>query len=99
MAVGWVSRVNMHQPLTTIAIGQHYTKAGIKEHGEFSINVPSVERHHALLFLDGQDPAVSALVWAACTLWSLGYPDRALERSQEALALVQEPDHPFLRMG
>lgn len=36
-------------------------------------------------------------VWrrhAAMTLWLLGYPDKALERSQEALALACELSHP-----
>jgi predicted ATPase len=35
------------------------------------------------------------LAWATWTLWLLGYPDQALQRSQEALALAQELDHPF----
>jgi predicted ATPase len=29
-------------------------------------------------------------------LWALGYPDEALERAKEALALVQDTTHPFL---
>ena len=33
--------------------------------------------------------------WSALALWFLGYPDQALKRSQEALALAQELDHPF----
>ena len=29
------------------------------------------------------------------TLWFLGYPDQALKRSHEALALAQELSHPY----
>jgi flavin reductase (DIM6/NTAB) family NADH-FMN oxidoreductase RutF len=43
MPVGWVSRVNMRPPLIAVAIGRHHTAAGIKEHGAFSVNVPSAD--------------------------------------------------------
>ena len=36
-----------------------------------------------------------ALLIAANTLWCLGYPAQAVQRSQEALALAQELAHPF----
>jgi adenylate cyclase len=41
-----------------------------------------------------QDPGVSCLAYAALTAWLLGYPDQALRRSQDALALAQELAHP-----
>ena len=34
-------------------------------------------------------------VYAALTLWSLGYPDQALARAQDGLALATELAHPF----
>jgi predicted ATPase len=37
-----------------------------------------------------QDPMVTGLMFAALALWSLGYPDQALRRSQEALTLARE---------
>jgi flavin reductase (DIM6/NTAB) family NADH-FMN oxidoreductase RutF len=43
MPVGWVSRVNARPPLIAVAIGRHHTNVGILEHGEFSVNVPSVD--------------------------------------------------------
>ena len=33
--------------------------------------------------------------YAGVTLWHLGYPDQALQRSHEALALAREVAHPF----
>lgn len=41
------------------------------------------------------DPGVFCLTYAALTLWLLGYPDQALERSHQALALAQELSHPY----
>ena len=38
---------------------------------------------------------MASLSWAIYDLWFLGYPDRALKRSQEALALAKQLDHPF----
>jgi predicted ATPase len=35
------------------------------------------------------------LSYAAAALWQLGYPDQALERSHEAIALARELSHPF----
>jgi tetratricopeptide (TPR) repeat protein len=38
--------------------------------------------------------AVEPLVWLALALWALGYVDQAQERSQEALALTLQAEHP-----
>ena len=42
-----------------------------------------------------QDSGVACLSYAAWALWYLGYPDQALKRSSEALALAQELSHPI----
>jgi class 3 adenylate cyclase/predicted ATPase len=47
------------------------------------------DRHRALPFRFGQDPAVSSLSYSAWSLWGLGYPDQALRRSDEARALAE----------
>src|SRR5262249_34202965 len=48
-------------------------------------------QHRALAFLyGGIDPGVHCLCYALLVLWCLGYPDQALQRCQEALALTQE---------
>src|SRR5262249_9340273 len=41
------------------------------------------------------DVEVRSLCYAAITLWQLGYPDQALKRGIEALALAQRLSHPF----
>jgi len=53
-------------------------------------------RHHrSLVYLRGSDAGLGAMAYEACCLWGLGYPDQALKRSEEALALARELGHPF----
>jgi predicted ATPase len=53
---------------------------------------PQQRRSHAFLY--ARDPGVVCLAYAAWALWLLGYPNQALQRSQEALTLAQELPHP-----
>jgi predicted ATPase/DNA-binding SARP family transcriptional activator len=53
------------------------------------------QHHHPLVLLSGSDAGVSALAYDACCLWCLGYPEQALSKSQEAMALARALDHPF----
>jgi adenylate cyclase len=46
-------------------------------------------------FRAGQDPGVACHVYAALTLWLLGYPDQALMHIHDALALAAGLNHPF----
>ncbi len=43
MPVAWASRVNAKPALMSVTIGRHATAPAIKETGEFSINIPSVD--------------------------------------------------------
>ena len=53
------------------------------------------QQHHALTFLSGgHDPGVCTWGYAARTLWVLGYPAQALQRSQEMLRLARQLAHP-----
>ena len=54
---------------------------------------PVQHRAHAFLY-GGHDPCVCCLGFAAKCLWMLGYPDQALQRGREALALARELGHP-----
>jgi predicted ATPase len=55
---------------------------------------PQQHRQHAFLY-GGHDPGVCGLRHAAMTLWLLGYPEQALNRSEKALALARELSHPY----
>jgi predicted ATPase len=50
-------------------------------------------QHRSLAFLYGEDAGVVCLFHAAWNLWYLGYPDQALKRIDDALALAQELSH------
>jgi predicted ATPase len=50
--------------------------------------------HRAHAFPYGYDAGVACRAYAALTLWVLGYPDQALERSHAALSRAQELSHP-----
>ncbi len=44
LAVGWISRVNSRPPMLAMSLSKrHYTNGGIREHKEFSVNVPGVD--------------------------------------------------------
>ena len=53
------------------------------------------QRHKALAFSHGMDPKVTALLWLARTLWYLGYPEQALQRSREASDHARAVSHPY----
>jgi tetratricopeptide (TPR) repeat protein len=50
-------------------------------------------QHHSLVLLYGNDPGVGCLSFMATALWMLGYPDQAVQQSQEALRLANEIAH------
>ena len=44
LAAAWVCRVNFSPPMIGVALGKrHHTNKGIREHKEFSVNVPGVD--------------------------------------------------------
>jgi tetratricopeptide (TPR) repeat protein/RecA/RadA recombinase len=57
-----------------------------------TVHDPVRQRSHADLY--GHDPAVWSLILSGWALWFLGYPDRALKRNDEGLALAQKLSHP-----
>jgi adenylate cyclase len=74
------------------ALGEY---AAARIHFEQTIAFYELEQQHPLARLVGSDARSSALAYDACCLWCLGYPDQAEKRSQEALALARELNHPF----
>jgi predicted ATPase len=55
---------------------------------------PQRHRSHAALY-SGHDPGVCCRMFAAPSLWFLGYPNQAVASSQAALALAQQLAHPY----
>ena len=66
-----------------------------RQHLEEGIARYTPDQRRAPVFRMGQDPGVGCRAYAALTLWLLGYPEQALARLHEALALAHELSHPF----
>jgi predicted ATPase len=62
-------------------------------HAEQALALYDPQRHSGLAFMAGQDPWVVCQSFTAWHLWSLGYPDQARQRSQEAIAGAQRLVH------
>jgi predicted ATPase len=79
-----------------IALGDTLSSRGkpvlAMEHLELALSLYDPERHLHLTVFDG-DARVNPLCYSAVTLWALGYPDRALRRSEEALRLAHTLAH------
>jgi DNA-binding winged helix-turn-helix (wHTH) protein/predicted ATPase len=63
-------------------------------HAQQGLALYDPQHHHVLAVHYGQDPGVACLVYAAWQLWYLGYPEQALARGQEAVALARRLSHP-----
>jgi predicted ATPase len=61
-----------------------------REHLEKAISLYDPKRHQTLTFRFGVDAGINSLSYVARTLWFLGYPDQALKRGHDALALARE---------
>ncbi|HEV8712472.1 MAG TPA: hypothetical protein VGX03_06550, partial [Candidatus Binatia bacterium] len=78
--------------LTLLALGELSSARKYLEQGS-AVYDPQQHGFHAFLY--GHNPGMSCLSFGALTLWHLGYPDQALNRSQEAVTLAQRASHPF----
>jgi tetratricopeptide (TPR) repeat protein len=65
-----------------------------REHLEQAIAIYDPGQHDPLRYIFGQDPAVACLVHLGWALWFLGYPDQALKRNDEGIALARRLKHP-----
>jgi tetratricopeptide (TPR) repeat protein len=66
-----------------------------RQHLEEGIARYTRDQRRALVFRTGVDPGVTCRAYAALALWLLGYPDQALVRLHDALALAHELSHPY----
>jgi class 3 adenylate cyclase/tetratricopeptide (TPR) repeat protein len=66
-----------------------------RQHIEAGIARYTPDQRCAPVFRMGLDPGVGCHVYAAMTLWVLGYPAQALAHLHEALALAHELSHPY----
>jgi predicted ATPase len=76
---------------TSFSLGD---QAAATEHMEHGIALYDLKQHSSLTDLYGQDPAVVCRAFGSVALWMLGYPDQAVQRSREAVALGKELGQP-----
>jgi class 3 adenylate cyclase/tetratricopeptide (TPR) repeat protein len=75
----------------------HYgALVSVRAHCEEGLAFYDPPQHHAHTSMyGGHDPGVCCRGFLARTLWFLGHPEQALQRSHEALSLAQELSHPL----
>ncbi len=66
-----------------------------QHHFEQYLALVSPDRPGSELFLTGHDLTANGLTQLAFALWSLGYPEQAEQRIQEALHQAETLNHPF----
>jgi predicted ATPase len=74
-----------------------YMGAVVSAHTHFTqgIALYDPQQYRAYVLLYGDDAGVVCGSHDAWALWYLGYPDQGRTRSQEAVTLAQQIDHPF----
>jgi predicted ATPase/class 3 adenylate cyclase len=87
-------RVDGHLVLGSSLALQHDLHGGL-EHLDRAIDLFESQGQRSRRFRLGNNPGVAAFTTSALTLWMLGYPDRALERANHAVALAIDLEHPF----
>lgn len=70
--------------------------AAAEHHLNYGLANYDRDRDHRLThFYTGHDPGVCCRNYSALILWLRGYPDQALERCRDAVALAEGMSHPF----
>jgi class 3 adenylate cyclase/predicted ATPase/DNA-binding IscR family transcriptional regulator/ribosomal protein L40E len=69
--------------------------AAARDQLEQGIHLYDPQAHGSHAFVYGQEPGAFSTTRLASVLWLLGYPDRALAKSNRAVALARDRAHPF----
>jgi tetratricopeptide (TPR) repeat protein len=73
--------------LRDLGLGLDHLEKGIANYGP--------DQHRSGRYRLGNNPGVACFTTSALVLWMLGFPDRALNRADEAVALANRLNHPF----
>ena len=66
-----------------------------RQHFEQAIALHDLEKHLPLAFRYSVELGTVANAYCAWSLWLLGYPDQALDRGKQTLALLEQIKHPY----
>ena len=83
---------HVHLGVTLFSLGE---LIAARSHLEQGLALYDPWQHRSLVGPTGLDPRVTSRDFLAQVLWLFGYPDQALDRSREALALARERPHPY----
>jgi predicted ATPase/class 3 adenylate cyclase len=86
-------RVDGHFLLGANLAFQYGPRRGL-DHLDRAIAYAEAQQHGSRRFRLGNDPLVACLTTSGFFLWLLGFPDRSLERANEAVALATRLEHP-----
>jgi predicted ATPase len=87
-----VRLLNSHHALGLVLFHRGESTAALP-HLEQGMTLYDAQPHHPRHNL--QNPGVACRSYAAWALWWLGYPEQALQRGREALALAHALSHPY----
>ena len=73
--------------VSSLKLGLDHLEKGIANYGS--------GRRHVRRYRLGNDPGVTCYTTSGLVLWMLGFPDRALTRANEGVALANRLDHPY----
>jgi len=65
------------------------------DHLENGIRIYKPEEHHKHIIHFASDPGLTCYLWSVVTLWLMGHPQQALDRSLYAMNLAKELGHTF----
>jgi tetratricopeptide (TPR) repeat protein len=89
----------IHHVAASLALGNIYVWLGEFTFARMYLEqaIPLYDRQHSLAYrrMYGRDLGVGCLTNLAVLLWILGFPEQALQRSREALALARTLAHPI----
>jgi len=88
----YLARAHMMHADTLHSLGEFVQ---VRDHCEQGMAVYDPWQGRSHRFLYGNDTGVGCGMYEALALCHLGYPDQALKRAEETLALAQELSHPF----
>jgi predicted ATPase len=88
---GQILQARLALAVTSLSVGN---PAATREHAEQGTALYEPERHSSQTYLYGQEPGTGCLAFSAVALWLLGYPDQALKRGREAIAMGRKLGHP-----
>jgi predicted ATPase len=73
--------------LRSLSLGLDHLDKGIANY--------DLDQHRSHRFRLGNNPGVACFTTSALVLWMLGFPNRALKRANDAVALASRLNHPF----